>query len=114
MSTVAFIGIGNSDDKLTQREWVLFQIEVRTAVQDADATIHGDWHSLPDSIYQNACWCVELDDHNVPEFKGVLAALAVQYKQDAIAWNQIARTEFIGPAADSITHRSVPDWAGER
>jgi hypothetical protein len=114
MSTVAFIGIGNSDDKLSQREWVAFQIDIRQAIQDTRSTIHGDWTSFPDSIFQNACWCVELDDEAVPEFKGVLAALAVEYKQDAIAWNQIARTEFIGPAPETITHDTAEQWSGAR
>lgn len=112
MSTVVFIGIGNSDDKLTQRAWVAFQLDVRNAIQDTTATIHGDWTSYPDSLYQNATWCVELVDDEVPEFKGVLAAIAVQYKQDAIAWNQIARTEFLGPASATITHESAQQWAG--
>lgn len=98
--TVAFIGIGNSDDKLSQRDWVCFQLDVRLAVQATTATIHGDWHSLPDSIFQNACLCIELDDDEVPEFKGVLAALATVYKQNSIAWNEITGgTQFLGQRA---------------
>jgi hypothetical protein len=97
--SAAFICVGNSDDKLPQRQWVSLQLEIRMAIQETAAAILGDWHSAPDSIYQNACWCIEIDGDEVPELKGHLAALATVYKQQSIAWNACTDTEFLGQKA---------------
>lgn len=92
------VGIGNSDNRLTQQEWVAFLLEVKKVLRyEANAHIHGDWHSYPDSIYQNAAWCVEVDDEKVPELKGALSAIAHIYRQEAIAWNEMTEVEFLGP-----------------
>lgn len=96
---IALISIGNSDDKLSQRQWAAFQIDVRYHLRDIDADIYGSWHSYPDSIYQNACFCFELPDEQIPELKNVLSILAEDYKQDAIAFNVVTATEMIGPPA---------------
>jgi hypothetical protein len=96
---IVMTAIGNSDNKLPQKLWAAFQLELRSTVLSADAQIFGDWHSYPDSIYQNACICFELDDDKVPEIKGELAALATIYGQDSIAWNELRQTEFLGSAA---------------
>ncbi len=96
---IAYISIGNSDDKLSQREWAAFQIDVRFHLRDRDADIFGAWHSYPDSIYQNACFCVELPDDQVPALKNVLSILAEDYHQNAIAFNVVTATEMIGPPA---------------
>lgn len=89
--------IGNSDDKLPQARWAALQIEFRTVVLDRpNITIFGDWHSHPDSMYQNASIMFEIDDDNVPELKGDLAALAKIYGQDSIAWNELTETVFLG------------------
>lgn len=91
--------IGNSDDKLPQRRWAAFQLEFRTTIlEERGVKIYGDWHSTPDSIYQNAAIMFETADEDVHELKGELAALATIYKQDSIAWNELTRTEMLGPA----------------
>lgn len=96
MSGVIYIGIGNSDDKLPQREWALFQIDVKQLLRQRDAFLIGEWHSYPDSIFQNACYAIDVDDAQVPELKGDLAAMATVYKQDAIAWAEAPNTEMLG------------------
>lgn len=95
---IVYVSVGNSDDKLSQRRWVLLQLEVKTAIHSAGALIHGEWYSGPDSIYQNACTCFEIDDAKVPELKGDLAGIAKIYEQDSIAWAQAPTTEFLGVA----------------
>lgn len=96
---IAYVSIGNSDDKLNQRQWVLFLLETKTAIHETGALIHGEWHSYPDSIYQNACFCFEVDDEKVPELKGDLAGLAQVYQQESIAWVEAPTTEFLGASA---------------
>lgn len=91
---IVYVGIGNSDDKLPQRDWVLFQLDTRQAIKDAAGYVIGDWHSFPDSIFQNACICFDLDDDKAPELKGTLAAIATQYRQDSIAW-AVADTQML-------------------
>jgi hypothetical protein len=110
--TVAFIGIGNSDNKLTQREWVSFQLDMRMLLQSTSVNILGDWLSLPDSIYLNACWCIEIDSEKVPELKGDLAALATLHRQDAIAWNEVTATEFLGAQRYTLSHPNSDRWTG--
>lgn len=92
-----FICIGNSDDKLTQREWACFQLDLRMVVQEHADVRHGDWHSFPDSIYQNACWCIEIREEEIPGLKAGLSKLAGFYRQGSIAYNECTDTEFIEP-----------------
>lgn len=92
--------IGNSDDKLPQQRWAAFQIEFRsTVLEDTRVRIFGDWHSHPDSIFQNASIMFETPDDAVPELKGELAALATIYGQDSIAWNELTETQMLGATA---------------
>ena len=114
---IAYISIGNSDDKLTQAEWCRFVGEVDGLVGACpQLTIHGRWFSAPDRPWQNACWCVEwcveFDPHAVPPtaegqdtclsiwLPTQLARLATKYRQDSISWARVVRTIFITPAHD--------------
>lgn len=95
---IVYVSIGNSDDKLTQREWAMFVGAVHDLfhrnVDRHDVTVHGRWLSEPSTPWQNACWCVEFTD---PEpFKSALGRLAVQFGQDCIAWAEVKDTEFLG------------------
>jgi hypothetical protein len=93
-----YISIGNSDDKLTQREWAKFVSLVRDVIRTNVLTTHGEWLSLSDARWQNACWCVEIEAERAPTMKQELAAMATAFRQDSIAW-AVAETEFIGAAA---------------
>lgn len=95
--TAAYIAIGNSDDKLSQHQWAAFQLDVRLAINEQAAIIHGDWHSAPDSIFQNCCWCIDIDDADQAALKKTLTVLAGHYRQNSIAWNRCETTEFLGP-----------------
>jgi hypothetical protein len=81
-----YISIGNSDDKLTQKEWSSFAIDTAGAVRKWGSQLHGEWLSLPHAQFQNACWCLEILEDDMDGLRGELARLATQYQQDAIAW----------------------------
>jgi hypothetical protein len=92
---IAYVTIGNSDDKLTQREWACFQIDVSQILNDAGCLYHGEWNSHPTSIFQNACWCVEVDEDHTAALKDKLKGLSVKYGQDSIVWAQAPQPEFL-------------------
>lgn len=96
---IVYISIGNSDDKLSQRNWTHFLAEVDTALNQVQTRRHGAWHSSPFSPWQNACWCVEIPDDQevVAALKVDLAEFAREYSQDSITWAEAPRTEFLCP-----------------
>lgn len=108
---IVYVSIGNSDDKLTQAEWAHFYTSVRhllaNDLQPREAegwgslafsapTIHGRWQSVPSDPWQNACWCVEIEDHDAPAIQHELKLLAAKFRQDSIAWAEVCDTEFLG------------------
>jgi hypothetical protein len=96
---IVYISIGNSDDKLPQKDWAAFVQDVHDTITDGTLKIHGQWFSAPTSAYQNACWCAEVHDPDAWSLKTGLADLAVAYMQDSIAWAEAPTTEFLGGAA---------------
>lgn len=93
-----YISIGNSDDKLSQYDWYRFAQEV-TAILQTSTQVHGEWFSLPNARFQNACWCVDFfetqtDAPNKAQVKAEMAFLAKRWRQDLIAWVD-GETEFI-------------------
>ncbi len=94
---IAYISIGNSDDKLTQQEWHLFFGQTALLLRRHAQTVHGQWASEPASAWQNACWCIEVGAPTTVEFiKAELVGLALLYRQDSIAWAEVKTTEFLG------------------
>jgi hypothetical protein len=99
---VVYISIGNSDDKLTQRQWSGFVAAVGGAVSRAavmpGGRVHGAWTSGNHLPHQNACWCLQLpaDERFVTVLRVRLGRLARRFRQHSIAW-AVADTEFIGP-----------------
>lgn len=92
---IAYVSIGNSDDKLSQREWSSFHGETDNLLRRF-AMVHGAWTSLGTAPWQNACWCVEITDKTRVEYvKAELAGLANRFRQDSIAWAEAPTTEFI-------------------
>ena len=98
-----YVSIGNSDDRLSQLDWSGFFSFVDRAISAAGdyngTTIHGRWASLPHEPWQNACWCLEIDEVALADVVGVLRAeladAARFYRQESVAWAE-AKTEFIG------------------
>jgi len=94
MRTV-YLSAGNSDDKLTQKQWSDFVIEISAEVAGI-GHVHGAWFSAPAVPYQNACWCIEFaTDGQAAEAKREAALLRRKYGQDSIAWAEAPVTEFI-------------------
>lgn len=91
---IVYISIGNSDDKLSQYDWSRFVGQVRNCLDGLPK--HGEWFSLPDSGYQNGCFCVDVPDEEKSDIQGMLRRLAGTFRQDSIAWAEVPHTEFLG------------------
>jgi hypothetical protein len=95
--TTAVVQIGNSDDKLTQREWSQFVLEVGNVIDSNGCHRHFSGGSSPKSPWQNYCYVFEAGEPLNQRFlKLKLAVLAGKYRQDSIAMT-IGPTEFIVP-----------------
>lgn len=87
--SIVYVAIGNSDDKLSQLRWAQFVDDVRRLIKRYSQVVHGDWRSNPDSPFQNACWCFEVDEKwGIAPLKNTLAKIAAEYEQDSIAWTE--------------------------
>lgn len=91
----AYVSIGNSDDKLTQKEWAAFLLRTHLLLDDAASVMHGSWYSGPGVEWQNACWCVEIPADRAEPVRDGLRLLAREFRQDSIAWAEAPRTEFL-------------------
>lgn len=92
----AYICIGNSDDKLSQKEWSDFIYGMQSAIKNLARHQRGEWFSSPESEYQNACWCIELREVMIQPFYERLYMLAKKHRQKSIAFARVEETEFIG------------------
>jgi hypothetical protein len=93
---IVYLSIGNSDDKLSQKEWSQFNVAIMARIKPLATVVHGEWSSAPWSAYQNACWCLEFaaGSAELTEAREVLAEIRDEFRQDSIAW-ATAETEFI-------------------
>jgi hypothetical protein len=92
--TTVHVSIGNSDDKLSQREWSEFARYFDITMRMHCEKIHGEWYSLPNSPWQNACLVGEIHSDRMESLRSELSALRETYGQDAVAW-LAGTTEFI-------------------
>jgi hypothetical protein len=90
-----YVSVGNSDDKLSQADWSAFVQQTRIALSGHARETHGEWYSLPDQPYQNACFCVVLADDHAPLVREDLTRLRVAWGQQSVAWAEVPVTEFI-------------------
>lgn len=93
--TTVYVGIGNSDDKLTQLEWSQFVADLRGIADDLATRFLGEWFSAPDRHWQNCelAWTMRADQLDL--LRRELAELRTDYRQDSIALALVDRTEFI-------------------
>lgn len=94
---IVYVSIGNSDDKLTQRQWRDFTNDVETIILRGASKIHGNWSSGPRDPWQNACWCFEPWPHLIGQTRQALRLMAARYLQDSIAWAEAKETQFLAP-----------------
>lgn len=98
--TQVYVSIGNSDDKLTQKEWAEFCDDLVGVLDDFAERIYGQWYSLPNAPYQNMVASIEVVDDLLDTLRHDLAPLAAEYRQDEIALMP-GVTEFItAPVGD--------------
>ena len=90
-----FVTVGNTDDRLGQREWSAFVNDVDDIVRLLAPRIHGRFYSRPDAPWQNACWSFDIQVGEMDRARAYLSNVAAHHRQDSIAWSP-ARTEFIG------------------
>lgn len=88
------ICIGNSDDKLSQREWSWYWANTSSVVNRYAGHVHGEFLSQPSAAFQNACWVVE--GELTEEFLAELADMARHFRQDSIAVS-VGSTVLVSP-----------------
>ena len=94
MKTVT-IQIGNSDDKLTQKEWWRF---VNAIKQSLDLNMWRDIHFSGGAEnwapWQNFCIVVVIDESEVDNLCEVVSYVGKEYKQDSVAVT-VGETRFV-------------------
>lgn len=90
------IQLGNSDDKLSQREWSDFILNVSDWLNDLGkkAQVHFAGGSAPERLWQNYCFVANLSRADSNELYHFLGAMARRYNQAAIGLT-IGQTEFV-------------------
>lgn len=96
MNQDIYIVIGNTDGKLSSREWTVFQDEFKNIVTSIAEQVWGVWYSDPTTSYINMCIGILLAETNSEALKRQLRSFAAKYNQDSIAWSE-SKTEFIRP-----------------
>lgn len=107
-----YVSIGNSDDKLSQRQWCEF-VQAVEEVLEKCFQFHGIWFSRPDAAWQNACWCCQSpgegwNTRSYYDARRKLRELAAEFNQDSITWAE-AYTDFLTPQHD---YRPASDLDG--
>jgi hypothetical protein len=91
-----YVAIGNSDNKLDQWQWSEFCREVNESIRAYAHEVHGEWYSLPNVQWQNACWSFVLNDTGKSQQLALeLKRHAQTFDQDSIVWSEVAVTKFI-------------------
>lgn len=93
MTTIT-IQIGNSDDKLSQKEWSSYVTAVAAAVTNSANQIHFAGGSGPDAPWQNFAWVVECTTDQQKRLRTYLQLIRIQYSQEGVAFT-VGYTEFI-------------------
>lgn len=88
------VQIGNSDNKLTQEEWVYYIEQVDREMHLHAWEIHFFGFSNPQSKYQNACWVMNVHEDVLFSLKQELRSIGHTFRQDSIAWTE-GVTEFL-------------------
>jgi hypothetical protein len=88
------IAIGNSDDKLSQKEWAAYWRMVHDAVTTHAGHVFGVFLSASHAPYQNAAWLVQ--GELTERFRLELATAAQAFRQDSIAV-AVGETTMVSP-----------------
>lgn len=93
MKTIT-VQIGNSDDKLTQKQWAEFVSNTIYWITKFCSEIHFSSGSPSNSPWQNYSITFEIDDSKIVWVKENLIELRKKYNQNSIAWME-CNTDFI-------------------
>jgi hypothetical protein len=101
--TTVYVGIGNTDGRLSHREWSEFCRWVAELLDPEETklttAVHGAWYSLPAQPYVNACWCVEVPHQAAADaLRDALDVLRERYRQDSVKWDVVPEPEFLTAA----------------
>lgn len=86
--TSVSVQIGNSDDKLSQREWHQYVESVKVAIGASATCVHFFASSEGSQSWQNACWVFEIRKEGCATLMMALAELRKHFKQDSVAWTE--------------------------
>jgi len=87
MKTIT-VQIGNSDDKLSQRDWSDFFGAIRNAVHDCCAEMHFKAGSENWQTWQNAAFVFTIEDKNIDALKHLIKRVRETYNQESVAWTE--------------------------
>lgn len=93
MKTIT-IQIGNSDDKLTQKEWSEFVCEMLNAIHIFSKEIHFGGGSASFEEWQNYAWVFVATKDQIKNLKARIKPIREFYRQDSVAWTE-GETDFI-------------------
>lgn len=95
MLKTIYASIGNSDDRLTQKQWADYVEEFVQTITDLSEQFFGVWYSESSSPFQNLCVAFEIGEGAERELRSQLVRLRKDYVQDSIAWAEVPQTEFL-------------------
>lgn len=90
-----YVTIGNSDDKLSQKEWAWFINDIRNEIKCWGGEVFGEWFSKPDSAYQNACFGAAFDHDKVGGYRASIRQVREVHRQDSVAFAVVDYTQLI-------------------
>ena len=80
----ATVQIGNSDDKLTQKQWADFVAQIDEMIRRV-GEIHFFGGAGNFSPWQNAAWVFNIEDEHIDYLESCLVDIRCKFKQDSVA-----------------------------
>jgi len=93
MKTITVL-IGNSDNKLSQKEWSEYWTEVCGTLSDFEIETHFSAGSHCHAPWQNIAWVMTIKDTDIQPLTNRLIEIRKRYNQDSIAI-LVGDTQFI-------------------
>lgn len=93
MKTVSVL-VGNSDDKLSQKQWRSFVLQIGGVINFLAGQIHFASGSDSHAEWQNFCWVFEIQDKDIDSLSSNITAIRKNFEQDSVAI-VIGDTKFI-------------------
>lgn len=78
------IQAGNSDNKLTQKQWAELVVFLNAAIVKHQAARHFFGGSITWAEWQNVCWVIEIDEEYLEPLKHELRSVRSAYQQDSV------------------------------